>query len=176
MEWINQIERLKAEYLRIKSEINRTPSVIDIFENSIYPFNIYRSKFGSYLSFRKIIDDLTELEKSWFKECKIISKFLAQIEKTSMTKSYKIPVIMSLINNNLTQKETTSIEIAQNFKDFYSQNKRYQKDLNNKSNKNWREWELSDFENLALRNPIKFLSQGAMKTFLTMKKIPKYFL
>ena len=68
-------ERLKIEYLRIKSEINCTPSVIDIFENSIYPFNIYRSKFGSYLSFRKIIDDLTELENHGLKNVKSLVTF-----------------------------------------------------------------------------------------------------
>lgn len=165
--------RLIAEYKEIKKNLGKTPTVMDIFEQSDYSFNIYRQKFKSWLEFRNEIGDLNDTESSWLNENKLIGDFLADIEKTSMSKSYKIPTILAFIDNNLIKKDVSSLSIAKYFKSFYTNNKRYQLDLNDKSNKNWKTWQLKDFENLALRNPIHYLSTGAMKKYFNYNKSTK---
>ncbi len=167
--------RLIEEYKEIKKNLGKTPTVMDIFEQSDYSFNIYRHKFKSWLEFRNEIGDLNDIEKKWLTEYVLIGEFLLDIEKTSMSKSYKIPTILSFINNSLTIKEVTSLSIANKFMDFYTNNRRYQLDLNDKSNKNWRTWQLKDFEKLAIKNPIKFLSTGAMKKYFNYNKTTKIF-
>ena len=43
--------------------------------------------------------------------------------------------------------------------DFYHQHPLHQQDLNNQSNRNWREWKVDQFSQLARKNPVKFLKR-----------------
>ncbi|MGL5123279.1 MAG: hypothetical protein ACRC6K_03845 [Fusobacteriaceae bacterium] len=79
--------------------------------------------------------------------------FFELIEKTSMTKSYKIPLLLSLFGNKM-KKEVTLKEISNNFKVFYSE-KLHEKDLIKIG------LTAKQYEKLALDNPIKFITTSA---------------
>jgi hypothetical protein len=55
---------------------------------------------------------------------------------------------------------------------FYKENPRFQKDLNNKKHEGWQDWELKRFMREARINPVKFLSR---KKFFDYDEINKEF-
>ncbi|NME35042.1 MULTISPECIES: DEAD/DEAH box helicase family protein [Fusobacterium] len=149
------IDRLISDYNRVKEYLNHRPSIMDIHTFGEYPVNIYLQKFKSWYNFQKEVDDLTENQKRY--SDKVID-FLLFLEKTPMTKSYKIPLLLCFFKNTL--PEIVSLkEIGENFKEFYS-DEVYRKDLNNKKHENLSSWKNRDYEKLALTNPIKFLTEN----------------
>ncbi len=149
-------KRMQEDFFRIKNILGGRPERIDIYERSDIPFREYRKK--GWLQFLNNLDELNSEEKQWLGT--EIESFLKYLEKTSMSKSYKIPTIDSFIKDNNISKEVSLSKIAENFMLFYKNNKLHQKDLNNKSNKNWNSWELEQFLKIAKKNPVKFLSKS----------------
>jgi len=78
-----------------------------------------------------------------------------------MSKAYKMPTIDSLLQGGSINKKVILQEIGQNFMDFYVNNPVHQKDLRDKSNKNWPKWDVAKFTDLARKNPVHFLSQSS---------------
>jgi len=164
-------EKLIYEFIRVEAELNKIPSMMDIEVHGKYPVDIYIKIFKSWINF------LVDIKKASPEELKIwkdnIGKdFLMFLEKTAMTKSYKIPTLLSFIEGNQIIEEVSSKTIGKNFSNFYS-NRLHGKDLNNKKHKNWATWKTKDFEKLAIDNPIKFLSKssGEFFTYDSEKKI-----
>ena len=116
---------------------------------------------GNYKRAHYIPEDVNELnaeESSWLDTP--AEEFLKVIEKTAMSKAYKLPTIGALLEDNEIKKQVPLSRVGQNFMEFYTENKLHQKDLRDKSNKNWHTWGLKQFTNLAKRNPVHFLSKG----------------
>ncbi|MCS5420625.1 MULTISPECIES: DEAD/DEAH box helicase family protein [Psychrilyobacter] len=156
-------EKLIHEFFRMESELNKIPSMMDVEARGKYPVDIYIKTFKSWLNFLVDIEraDPNEL-KMW--KINIGKDFLSFLEKTAMTKSYKIPTLLSFIEGEQPIGEVSSTTIGENFSEFYS-NKLHGKDLNNKKHKNWDTWNIKDFEKLAVENPIKFLSKSSSQFF-----------
>ena len=93
---------------------------------------------------------LTEKQKEYSERT---IKFLEFLETTSMTKSYKMPLLLSLFDN--LKKEVDLKEIGEYFKNFYL-DEVHKKDLNNKKHS-----DLDDkkYQKLAEDNPIKYLTE-----------------
>ena len=156
-------EKLIHEFMRVETQLNEIPSMMDIEAHGKYPVDIYIKTFKSWLNF------LVDIERATTDELKIwknnIGKdFLSFLEKTAMTKSYKIPALLSFIDEDKIIEEVSSITIGKNFSKFYF-NRLHGKDLNNKKHKNWTTWEVKDFEKLAVDNPVKFLSKSSSQFF-----------
>ena len=100
---------------------------------------------------------MNDIEKSWIDS--YIEKFLLEIEKTSMSKSYKIPVLKSFIGNKKLIEKVSLEKIGEEFMKYYKNNKIHQKDLNNKKHKGWENWDIERFKKEAKNNPIKFLNK-----------------
>jgi hypothetical protein len=87
---------------------------------------------------------------------------LGEIEKTAFTKTYKLPTLRALLTGGGGIKPSMSLrEIGEEFIRFYHENPLHQKDLTNKSNRNWRSWGVEQFMELARKNPVHFLTKGS---------------
>ena len=155
-------EKLKNEYFRIKSEIERKPTILDVYTHGNYPIKIYLTEFKSWLNFLKYVGDLSDQEKNWLNNS--IHDFLVMLEKTKMTKSYKMPILLSFISNDKIVKSVSIKDLEKNFKSFYD-NKIHLKDLNNKNNKNLTNWSSKKLRSHILGNPINALIKSSSKIF-----------
>ena len=156
-------DKLKYEFFRVEEFLGKVPKMDDIMTHGKYPIDIYIKTFKSWLNFIIDIGRATPEEENLWNN-KIGMETLMFLEKTSMTKSYKIPTLLSLFGTKGLKAEVSSIEIGEEFSKFYS-NELHGKDLNNKKHKNWELWKNKEFEKLALDNPVKFLTKSANHLF-----------
>lgn len=77
---------------------------------------IWEQKFKSLQDFIGI-NELSEEEKTWIGTT--LESFLIELEKMSMDKLYKIPVISCFLGENKLRHKVSVDEIAQKTKDFY---------------------------------------------------------
>lgn len=151
-------ERLKNEYLEIKEDMGRIPTIPEMYQSSNYGLSVYIREFKGWLKFREYIGDLTDVELA-YKDTPA-GEFLYELEKTSMSKSYKIPAIHSLIKNGILTGSSTAGDIGEAFRSFYSDTL-HGKDLNDKKHDDWQSWSMDKFMKLAVSNPVNFLSKGS---------------
>lgn len=150
-------KRMENDYFRLKGELKRRPTRVDIYEGSDIPIREYLKK--GWLRFLHNLDELDTIEKSWLDTP--AEEFLRDVEKTAMTKAYKIPTIGSFLEGPGGISPSVSLEmVGTNFMKFYRDSKTHQKDLRDKVHKGWRDWNLHEFTELARKNPVHFLSRG----------------
>lgn len=168
-------ERVIDEYYRLKERLDRRPLRKDIYTGSDLDIDYYLkkryAKGKGYLRFLKSIDELTLEEESWLNT--IVEEFLYELENTRMSKSYKIPVLLSLVEVDELKSKVSIDKVGQSFMDFYKNYKKHQKDLNNKKHKNWKKWDKEKFIKEARKNPVKFLSN---KKFFIYDEVNKKFM
>ena len=91
--------------------------------------------------------------------------FINTIKNTSMSKSYKIPLLWAFYNNGYMKLKIDEDDIYSYFKKFYS-NKHNAKDLQNqKSKQGYENWGKKEYVKLAKDNPIKHLVDKTSKYF-----------
>ena len=146
--------QLTQDYKDVEKLLNKKPTIMDIYTFGKLPIHTYLQKYKSWYKFLEKIDELSTLQKNFSTKAQ---DFLYFLEHTSMTKSYKIPLLLSLFKNGL--KNSISLEdIGKYYKEFYS-DKLHGKDLNNKKHDDWENWTLKKYEKLAKENPIHFLTK-----------------
>ena len=154
-------QRIEDEFYRLKDDLEHRPLRFDIYTGSDLKTNHFlRRKYGDKDGYLRFLDDIGEIkpeEKEWLGT--IVEDFLLELEKTVMSKSYKMPVLLSLIQEGELRPEVSLKKVGQTFMRFYQDHKLHQKDLNNKRHKNWQSWDLDKFTKEAVRNPVKFLSK-----------------
>lgn len=148
--------RMKEEYFNLKSKLDKKPNRLDIYEGIDIDISNYLK--DSYLGFLNKIDELNPIEKKFFDS--VVYDFFKELEKTSMSKSYKIPVLKSFISKDGIKNRVSLDEIGKIYMEYYLNDKRHSLDLNNKKHKDFRNWDIEKFKKEALINPIKFLSKG----------------
>lgn len=152
-------ERLINDFEKVKEKLGKTPTIMDIYTFGEIPVHTYIQKFKTWYDFLQDTDNLSDKEKLFSEWAK---KFLRFLEKTSMTKSYKIPLLLSLFKPVL-KSEISLREIGVFYKEFYN-SKLHGKDLNNKKHDDWKNWNTEQFEKLAKENPIYFLTKDGKNT------------
>ena len=160
-------KRMKDNYYRIKENLGRRPDRVDLYIGSDIPFRDFIKK--GWLRFLKDVDDIYPEEEKWLDTP--AEQLLIELEKTHMTKSYKIPTIGALLDGNTVLPKVSLSRIGENFISFYKDNSLHQKDFHNASHKNWQNWGLDKFITLAKNNPIKYLSQGKFFNFDEINKV-----
>lgn len=91
--------------------------------------------------------------------------FIDTIKATSMSKSYKIPVLWAFYNNGNIKLKIDEGDIYNSFKEFYS-NDENSKDLQNqKSTQGYENWGKKEYTKLAKDNPIKNLADKTSQYF-----------
>lgn len=147
-------QKMIQDYLNVKEYLRKTPTIMDIYTFGEYPVSLYIKEYDSWYNFLKTINDLNEKELQFTQKA---IDFLKLLDTTKMTKSYKIPLFLSLFE--VEPKQSIELEeIGKYFKQFYD-NKLHGKDLNNKIHIDWKNWELKNFMTLAKNNPINFLTK-----------------
>ena len=91
--------------------------------------------------------------------------FINTIKNTSMSKSYKIPLLWAFYNNGNIKLKIDEDDIYNSFKKFYS-NKENAKDLQGqKSTQGYENWGKKEYVKLAKDNPIKYLADKTSQYF-----------
>lgn len=162
-------QRMRDEYFRLKYQLGRRPSRVDIYQGT----DIVIREFlrDGWLDFLQKIDELKDEEKQLLKTP--AEEFLQELEKTKLTKSYKIPTIKAFIaENNIIKTQVSLEEIGKSFFEFYNSSKVHQKDLQKtKSTENWQGWSWEKFAALAKRNPVRFLSNSKFFHYDELNKV-----
>ncbi len=150
-------KRMKDEFALLWERLGRRPSRFDIYQSSDIPMKHYLQ--DGWLRFIASVNALTDEENGWLGTP--AEKFLRELEKTYMTKSYKIPTISSLITSDGDLSMSVSIDtVGETFREYYISSKQHQQDLQDKSNRDWATWSLEQFTRLARRNPVHYLSRS----------------
>jgi superfamily II DNA or RNA helicase/HKD family nuclease len=149
-------ERLRDTYWRIKTALGRRPTRVDVYEGSDIPIREYLR--SGWLRFLDSLGELTDEESAWLSEP--AEAFLREVERTSLTKAYKLPTIAAFLRDGTLKPTATLVQIAESMKEFYKSNPLHEKDLTDDSNRGWRNWAIDDFARLARKNPVNYLSKG----------------
>jgi len=120
-------EKLLSDYLTLKSEIGRRPTYLELHlkggSNSVE----YRQEWKSYFGFLSWAEELSTQELEVYHR---YEKWFWDVEKTSMTKSYKMVVLLSMLERGLSDwyKGITPSEVAPFFH-HYLMEKEYRKQI-----------------------------------------------
>ena len=169
--------QMEEEYYRLKRYLGYRPLRVDIQEGidiqtREYLKRTYQGEKG-YLRFLASIGELNGVEQEWLDT--IVEEFLYRLERTSMSKSYKIPILLALLTGEKIQKKVSIDEVGERFMNYYLNNQVHQKDLNNKKHEGWKQWSKEEFVKLALDNPVYYLTKGRESKFFEYDEINQEF-
>ena len=156
-------EIIYHEFSSIKDNLNHRPTRTDLFlkmDESIYRKMIKSSKLNIFRDYLKFLDENDELE---IEEHEFIStpahEFLKTLETTSMTKSYKMPILKAFYNDGDIKMNITEDDVYKSMKEFYEYKSNSVDMLKDNSTKDFRNWGKKEYVALARRNPVKFLKK-----------------
>ena len=163
-------DQIVNEYFRVKEFLGRRPDRMDLFtymDDGIYETAIAHSKdnpFKRYLEFLKELDELNQDEEVF---CKGIGReFISLLENTSMSKVYKMPVLMAFYNHGNILMEVSEEQLLSSWKEFFSTGTNW-KDLD--KNMTIQKYnDISDREHLKkiLSMPVHFLLESGKGFFV----------
>lgn len=158
------VDLVKEEFYRIKNELGRVPTRYEIYkyiDDDIYSSIRAKTKvniFNDYLSFLYSIDELTEEEKVLVKTK--AHDFIKLLETTSMTKTYKMPLLLAFYNNGDFKLSVTEDEIYLSFKEFYSKASNAVDLIRDKSTKDYLTWGKKEYLKIAKNPRAAFLNSA----------------
>jgi len=92
-------------------------------------------------------------------------KFINTIRTTSMSKSYKIPLLWAFYNNGNMKLKIDEDDIYKSFENFYSKEENEIDLQSQKSTEGYENWSKKEYVKLAKDKPIKYLSEGTPEYF-----------
>src|SRR3712207_1973330 len=98
-------------------------------------------------------------------------KFINMLETTSMSKTYKIPVLLAFYNKGDIKFSITDDDIYNVFKEFYAEGSNSVDLLQHKNTKDFKSWNKDKYVKLAKDNPIKFLNKTHRDFFSINKDV-----
>lgn len=106
-------------YFDVKRELGRRPKYLEFYLQSPFVDVQIEREFGSYVAMLKAADELTEMELKVFNQHE---KLLIEIEKTKMTRSYKMVVLYAMLQRGASEwyKPITAEQVMPIFKDYLS--------------------------------------------------------
>lgn len=167
---MNIKEKVFEEYQRIKVELGHRPSRIEFFrniDNEVY--SGVKSKgnlnpFNNYLEFLKENKELNEGEERLYNS--FGKDFINMIEITSMSKSYKMPVLLAFYNGGQVKMEINEDDVYRSFYEFYHKGTNKVDMLKHNSTADFQTWDKAKYVNLAKDNPIKYLLKSEGRFFV----------
>lgn len=154
-------ERVFEDYLRVKEELGHRPSRVELFtymDDEIYAGVKSKSAinpFNNYIEFLAKHGELLESEDKLYNSRG--REFINMIETTSMSKTYKMPILLAFYNDGNLKMEIDEEDVYKSFSDFYSKGSNKVDMLRHKGTKDFETWDEEKFVKLAKDNPIKFL-------------------
>lgn len=155
-------DKIKEQFDIVSDMLGHRPSRVELFtymDDDVYQ-NI-RSKnksmdpFKNYLEYIKENDELSYDEEILYNSRG--REFINMIETTSMSKTYKMPVLLAFYNDGDIKMEISEDDIYKSFYDFYRKGSNKVDMLKDKSTSDFMSWDKKKYISLAKNNPIKFL-------------------
>ncbi|MBU3156920.1 DEAD/DEAH box helicase family protein [Clostridium estertheticum] len=164
----NIFDLVVEDFNRIKEDLKTRPSRLQMYtymDDDLY--SVIRSRgelniFNDYLGFLNKINEISEEEKMLLNTKAY--KFLNTIEKTTMTKTYKMPLLLAFYNDGNINLKIDEETIFQSFRDFYAKPSNAVDLLRHKSTKEYKDFEKKDYLKIA-ENPIKAFLNSAEDFF-----------
>lgn len=166
-------EALKDEYKRIRNLYSHSLDIMDFFmyvdmdiflasyknnEKSLEKKKSIPSYLQDFLSFKAEVGDIEDDEKKLLNTT--AHKFLIQIGKLNMDRSYKIPILLAFFNGGKIKRVITKDDVYESYKDFYSKDGNG-KDLEaNVSTRDYKTWSKAKYISEAKKNPLKMLARS----------------
>ncbi len=163
-------DKILLEYEAVKKDLNHRPDRMDLFLKmdeyilSAMKRNSKLNLFRDYLTFLSDNDELTNEEKALVGTK--AHEFLNVLETTSMTKSYKMPILLAFYNDGDVKMEITDDDVYVAMREFYSKGSNAVDMLKDKTSRNYKSWSKEDYIKLAYKNPIKFLNNTHGEFFI----------
>ena len=168
----NTFDLVVDEFNRIKEDLKTRPSRLTMYtymDDDLY--NVIRSRgelniFNDYLGFLNKINEISEEEKLFLNTAAY--GFLNTIEKTSMVKTYKMPLLLAFYNKGNIKLKIDEEIIFQSFRGFYTKHSNAVDLLRHDSTKNYKNFTKKDYLRIA-ENPIKAFLNSAKDFFYREK-------
>lgn len=147
-------EKLLQSYLELKQEIGRRPTYLELHLKGQSESPQYKQEFKSYVGFLHWAKELSDVEKIIFNKYK---DWLIEIERTVMTKSYKMVVLLGMLQRGPSNwyKPITPEEIAPFFFHYLTEtNYRKRIDFSDKESKLLWEYKVEKISGLISRMPM----------------------
>lgn len=160
---------IKEEFYRIKEDLGHRPTRVEFItyvENDIYnriKNASDKNPLKNYLGFLKDIEELQQHEAELMGTK--AEEFINMIERTSMAKTYKMPVLLAFYNDGNLKLSIDEEDIYNSFKNFYAKGSNAVDLLNQKSTKGFKNWDKKQWYKLAKDNPLKFLAKTENEFF-----------
>ncbi len=163
-------DKIIFEYNSVKDTLGHRPSRVELFlkmDDAVFNAMKKISKlnlFRDYITFLSDNNELMDDEKS------IVGsrahEFLKTLETTSMTKSYKMPILRAFYNDGDIKMEIIDDDVYRSMLEFYSDSSNGVDMLKDNATKDYKTWDKRKYVSLAKRNPIKFLNKSAGEFFI----------
>lgn len=155
-------DKIKEQFDIVYDMLGHRPSRVELFtymDDDVYQ-NI-RSKNKSMDPFKNYLEYIKENDELSYDEEKLYNsrgrEFINMIETTSMSKTYKMPVLLAFYNDGDIKMEISEDDIYKSFYDFYRKGSNKVDMLKDKSTSDFMSWDKKKYISLAKNNPIKFL-------------------
>lgn len=155
-------DKIKEQFEIVSDMLGYRPTRIEFFtymDDEVYQNIKSKSKvmnpFSNYLEYIKENDKLTDDEEILYNSRG--REFINMIETTSMSKTYKMPVLLAFYNDGDIKMEISEDDIYKSFYDFYRKGSNKVDMLKDKGTSDFMNWDKKKYISLAKNNPIKFL-------------------
>ena len=160
----------KGEQVIFATQLGKRPNRRDLFtymDDDIYRMAISHAKdnpFKDYPGFLQEMGELTEAEQSLYEG--IGRKFIHLLETTSMSKVYKMLVLMTFYNHGNVRMAVTEEELLANWKEFFTIGTNW-KDLDRDiTYEEYRKIPDKDHRKKILQMPVHFLMESGKGFFV----------
>ncbi len=162
-------EKLKDDYFTLKQDLGRRPTYLELHLKGQSESIQYRQEFKSYHGFLYCADELSEREKEAFKR---YEPWLVEVEKTGMAKSYKMVVLLAMLNRSTNDwyKPITPEEVAPFFHQYLTETE-YRKKIDFSDKETKRHWHYDEekVSKLIVKMPMTKWS-GSSKGLVTFEE------
>lgn len=153
-------DKIKEQFDIVFDMLGYRPSRVELFtymDDEVYQNIKSRAMnpFSNYLEYIKENDKLTDDEEILYNSRG--REFINMIETTSMSKTYKMPVLLAFYNDGNIKMEISEDDIYKSFYDFYRKGSNKVDMLKDKATSDFMNWNKKKYVSLAKNNPIKFL-------------------
>ncbi|MBC5629788.1 DEAD/DEAH box helicase [Clostridium sp. NSJ-6] len=155
-------DKIKEQFEIVKDILGYRPSRVELFtymDDAVYENIKSKNKamnpFSNYLEYIKENDTLTLEEEELYNSR--AREFINMIETTSMSKTYKMPILLAFYNDGNIKMEITEDDIYKSFYEFYRKGSNKVDMLKDKNTSDFINWDKKKYIALAKNNPVKFL-------------------
>jgi superfamily II DNA or RNA helicase/HKD family nuclease len=135
-------QQLYDSYYKVKQELGKRPSYLELHLKGIADTSQYKQEFSTYIGFLSWAAELTESENEVYKK---FSDWLIEAERTSMSKSYKMVVLLAMLKRGPEEwyKPITPVEVAPFFHRYLTE-KEYRKRIDFSDGGSKKLWEYNE--------------------------------